>query len=90
MKRAKLGGVLSDHRVLVRFYRRALPVAVVFIAKADDRLDVHNSRDIHLLQTGLRKSAYGAHLNGLKHFRCSRRLCWRPPYRRGPASVSMP
>ncbi len=45
-----------------------LPVLVVFIAKADDRLDVHNPRDVHAQQTGLRKRAYGAHLNGLEAF----------------------
>ncbi|WP_291869325.1 MAPEG family protein [Bradyrhizobium sp.] len=45
-----------------------LPVAIVFIAKADPDLDVHNPRDVHLTQTGLRKRAYGAHLNGLEAF----------------------
>ena len=45
-----------------------MPVLIVFIAKADDRLDVHNPRDVHALQTGLRKRAYGAHLNGLEAF----------------------
>ncbi len=50
------------------FFGGLLPVAVVFIAKADDRLDVHNPRDVHLVQTGLRKRAYGAHLNGLEGF----------------------
>jgi uncharacterized MAPEG superfamily protein len=45
-----------------------LPVAVVFIAKSDPRLDVRNPRDVHVVQTGLRKRAYGAHLNGLEAF----------------------
>lgn len=45
-----------------------LPVLVVFISKADPHLDVHNPRDVHLTQTGLRKRAYGAHLNGLEAF----------------------
>lgn len=45
-----------------------LPIAVVFIAKADPRLDVRNPRDVHLLQNGLRKRAYGAHLNGHEAF----------------------
>lgn len=45
-----------------------LPVLIVFIAKADPRLDVHNPRDVHAVQTGLRKRAYGAHLNGLEAF----------------------
>lgn len=45
-----------------------MPVLVVFIAKADERLDVHNPRDVHAVQTGLRKRAYGAHLNGLEAF----------------------
>ena len=26
---------------------------------------MHNPRDVHAAQTGLRKRAYGAHLNGL-------------------------
>lgn len=45
-----------------------LPVTVVFIAKSDPRLDVRNPRDVHVVQTGLRKRAYGAHLNGLEAF----------------------
>lgn len=45
-----------------------LPILVVFVAKSDPRLDVHNPRDVHLVQTGLRKRAYGAHLNGLEAF----------------------
>ena len=45
-----------------------LPIAVVFIAKADPNLDVSNPRDVHVTQTGLRKRAYGAHLNGLEAF----------------------
>lgn len=45
-----------------------LPVLVVFIAKADPDLDVANPRDVHIRQTGLRKRAYGAHLNGLEAF----------------------
>lgn len=45
-----------------------LPILVVFIAKADPRLDVYNPRDVHALQTGIRKRAYGAHLNGLEAF----------------------
>lgn len=45
-----------------------LPVAVVFIAKADPDLDIFNPRDVHVTQTGLRKRAYGAHLNGLEAF----------------------
>lgn len=45
-----------------------IPVLVVFIAKSDERLDVHNPRDVHAIQTGLRKRAYGAHLNGLEAF----------------------
>jgi uncharacterized MAPEG superfamily protein len=45
-----------------------LPVLIVFIAKSDPRLDVHNPRDVHTVQTGLRKRAYGAHLNGLEAF----------------------
>ena len=45
-----------------------LPIAVVFIAKADPDLDVSNPRDVHVTQTGLRKRAYGAHLNGLEAF----------------------
>jgi uncharacterized MAPEG superfamily protein len=45
-----------------------LPVAVVFVAKADPLLDVRNPRDVHLIQTGLRKRAYGAHLNGHEAF----------------------
>lgn len=45
-----------------------LPVLVVFIAKNDPRLDIHNPRDVHLVQDGLRKRAYGAHLNGLEAF----------------------
>lgn len=45
-----------------------IPVLVVFIAKADERLDVHNPRDVHAIQTGLRKRAHGAHLNGLEAF----------------------
>jgi uncharacterized MAPEG superfamily protein len=45
-----------------------LPVLVVFIAKADDRLDIHNPRDVHAVQTGIRKRAYGAHLNGYEAF----------------------
>ena len=45
-----------------------LPVAIVVIAKADPNLDVYNPRDVHLTQTGLRKRAYGAHLNGLEAF----------------------
>ena len=52
-----------------------MPVLVVFIAKDDDRLDVHNPRDVHALQTGLRKRAYGAHLNGWRRFRCSPSQC---------------
>lgn len=44
------------------------PVAVVLIAKADPNLDVANPRDVHLTQTGLRKRAYGAHLNSLEAF----------------------
>jgi uncharacterized MAPEG superfamily protein len=47
---------------------RLLPVLVVFVAKSDPRLDVHNPRDVHALQTGLRKRAYGTHLNGLEAF----------------------
>lgn len=45
-----------------------LPVLVVLIAKRDPRLDVRNPRDVHLAQTGLRKRAYGAHLNGFEAF----------------------
>ena len=45
-----------------------LPVLVVFIAKSDPRLDLHNPRDVHAAQSGLRKRAYGAHLNGLEAF----------------------
>jgi uncharacterized MAPEG superfamily protein len=45
-----------------------LPVLVVLIAKADSRLDVRNPRDVHLVQAGLRKRAYGAHLNGHEAF----------------------
>ena len=45
-----------------------LPVAIVFIAKTDPNLDVYNPRDVHATQTGLRKRAYGAHLNGLEAF----------------------
>ena len=45
-----------------------LPVAISFIAKADPALDISNPRDVHLTQTGLRKRAYGAHLNGLEAF----------------------
>jgi uncharacterized MAPEG superfamily protein len=45
-----------------------LPIAIVFIAKADPDLDVSNPRDVHITQTGLRKRAYGAHLNGLEAF----------------------
>ena len=50
------------------FVAGLLPVVVVFIAKADPDLDVYNPRDVHLKQTGLRKRAYGAHLNGLEAF----------------------
>lgn len=45
-----------------------LPILVVFVAKQDPRLDVANPRDVHLHQTGVRKRAYGAHLNGLEAF----------------------
>lgn len=45
-----------------------IPILVVFIAKSDDRLDVSKPRDVHLVQTGVRKRAYGAHLNGLEAF----------------------
>ncbi len=45
-----------------------LPVLVVFIAKADPALDIHNPRDVHAGQQGLRKRAYGAHLNGNESF----------------------
>jgi uncharacterized MAPEG superfamily protein len=34
-----------------------LPVAVVFIAKSDPRLDVQNPRDVHVVQTGLRRAS---------------------------------
>lgn len=43
-----------------------LPMLVVVIAKADRRLDIANPRDVHATQTGLRKRAYGAHLNGME------------------------
>jgi uncharacterized MAPEG superfamily protein len=45
-----------------------IPVLVVLIAKSDPRLDVRNPRDVHVGQTGVRKRAYGAHLNGLEAF----------------------
>jgi uncharacterized MAPEG superfamily protein len=45
-----------------------LPIAVVLIAKSDPGLDIHNPRDVHRTQSGLRKRAYGAHLNGLEAF----------------------
>lgn len=45
-----------------------IPVLVVFIAKSDARLNIAQPRDVHLLQTGIRKRAYGAHLNGLEAF----------------------
>ena len=48
------------------FVMESMPIAIVFIAKADPDLDVANPRDVHLTQTGLRKRAYGAHLNGLE------------------------
>jgi uncharacterized MAPEG superfamily protein len=45
-----------------------LPVLTAFIAKADKRLDLHNPRDVHAVQTGVRKRAYGAHMNGNEAF----------------------
>ena len=45
-----------------------LPVLVVFVAKADRRLDIRNPRDVHAIQSGVRKRAYGAHLNGHEAF----------------------
>ena len=45
-----------------------IPVLVVFVAKSDPRLDVQNPRDVHAIQIGVRKRAYGAHLNGLEAF----------------------
>lgn len=50
------------------FLAGLLPVAVVLIAKSDPNLDVANPRDVHLTQTGIRKRAYGAHLNSLEAF----------------------
>lgn len=50
------------------FVAGILPIAVVLIAKADPDLDIANPRDVHRSQTGLRKRAYGAHLNSLEAF----------------------
>lgn len=50
------------------FIGALVPILVVFIAKSDDRLNVAKPRDVHLIQTGVRKRAYGAHLNGLEAF----------------------
>ena len=43
-----------------------LPILVVVIAKADRKLDIARPRDVHEHQTGIRKRAYGAHLNGME------------------------
>lgn len=64
-----------------------VPVLVVFIAKADDRLDVHNPRDVHALQTGLRKRAYGAHLNGLEAFPLFAAAVLTVTIRAGPSAL---
>lgn len=45
-----------------------LPILVVFVSKSDPQLDIRNPRDVHIHQQGLRKRAYGAHLNGNEAF----------------------
>lgn len=64
-----------------------MPVLVVFIAKSDERLDVHNPRDVHVVQTGLRKRAYGAHLNGLEAFPLFAAAVLTVTVRAGPSAL---
>jgi uncharacterized MAPEG superfamily protein len=64
-----------------------LPVLVVFIAKSDDRLDIYNPRDVHTIQTGLRKRAYGAHLNGLEAFPLFAAAVLATTLRTGPSAL---